>query len=101
MNRFLRALASVAIALMACNPACAADASFMGGFHLGGYTSVNFNKHPAGVAEVALNELSLFVSWDGDERWRMFSEIELEEPLRWQEGESISDDDAYFDIERL
>lgn len=101
MNRFLRALASVAIALMACNPACAGDATFMDGFHLGGYTSVNFNKHPGGVAEVALDEVSLFVSWDGDERWRMFSEIELEEPLRWQEGESISDDDAYFDIERL
>lgn len=101
MNRILRALASVAIALMACNPARAAEVEFWDGFHLGGYLNVEYNKHPAGDAEISLDELSLFVSWDGDERWRLFSEIELEDALGWREGESVSDDESYLDVERL
>lgn len=101
MNRFLGGFASVAIALLACNPANAADEMSDSGWHLGGYASVSLNVHPGGRAEASFDEISLFVSWDGDERWRFFSEIELEEPLRWREGESFSDDDAYFDVERL
>lgn len=101
MNRFLGAFASVAIALLACNPAHAAEDVADDGFHLGGYLSVNFHKQPGGSSGVLLDELSLFVSWDGSERWRFFSELEIEEPLHWREGESISDDDFYFDIERI
>lgn len=102
MNRFLKVYASVASALLLCNPAYAEeDAALVEGFHIGGYASSNFNLHPGGRSEVTASEGSLFLSWDGGGRWRLFSELELEKPLHWQQGQSLSTNQSYFDVERL
>lgn len=99
-------VASVALATCLCKQAMAAEAgtfvgSVMQGFRLGGYSSAGINIHPGGDAEAALNEISLFLSWEGDSRLRFFSELELEQPLSWQEGGSVTSKYAYFDLERF
>lgn len=102
MYRFLWVFASVASALLLCNPAHAGDApAFADDLHIGGYASGNVNLHPGGVAEATVSEASLFMSWDGNGRWRLFSELEIENPLHWKEGRSLSTRKAYFDVERL
>lgn len=101
MQGFPGFAASVAIALMACNPGAHAQEDAIDSLRLGGYASAALNIPPGGPANAGLNELSLFVTWEGAGRWRLFSEIEIEEPLTWREGDGFSDDDAYIDIERL
>lgn len=102
MNRFLRVFASVASTLLLCNPAYAGEeGSIAEGIHLGGYASANLNLHPGGKAEATVSETSLFLSWDGNGRWRLFSELEIENPLHWHEGASLSTGKADFDVERL
>lgn len=102
MNRFLKVYASVASALLLCNPAYAEeDATLTDGFHIGGYASGNFNLHPGGRAEATMSEGSLFLSWDGGGRWRLFSELEMENLLHWQQGSSLTTNKSYFDVERL
>ncbi|ROH88293.1 hypothetical protein ED236_02175 [Pseudomethylobacillus aquaticus] len=71
------------------------------GFHLGGYSSVQANLHPGGRAEASLEELSLLISWSGDSRWKFFSEIEIEQPVRWESGKGLTDQDSVLDVERL
>lgn len=102
MNRFLWVFASVASVLLLCNPAYAGEGVvFADDFHVGGYASANLNLHPDGMAEASASEASLFMSWDGNGRWRLFSELEIENPLHWSEGASISTRKAHFDVERL
>jgi len=101
MNAYGLVAASVALALCASNPAHAEEkAGAEGGLRLGGYSSASVIFHPGHGDEAALDELSLFVSWDDNARWRLFSEIELEQPFTWREGES-SNLQANIDIERL
>jgi hypothetical protein len=99
----LSVAASVVAAWLACNPAAAEDASPVMGQNLriGGYASAGFQIHPGGHAEAGLHELSLLLNWDAGGRLRLFSELEVETPLTWEEGESITTRDAYFDVERL
>ncbi len=102
MDQFLKVCASVASALLLCNSAYAGEeAALTDSFHIGGYASANINLHPGGRAEATFSEGSLFLSWDGNGRWRLFSELELEKPLHWQEGQSVSTNQSYFDVERL
>ncbi len=92
---------SVALALFASNPALAGEQTDEdGGFHLGGYSSASVIFHPGNEDEAALDELSLLVSWDNNSRWRLFSEIELEQPVTWREGESVHLQ-TRIDVERL
>lgn len=120
--RLLTAL-SVAVVLCYCKPAHAAagislaqaerptaaapepvmaDAgSLWDGFKLGGYTSGGFNLHPGGKADASINELSLFLRWEGTGRLRFFSEIEIERPLNWGDNDTFTSKNAYLDIERL
>lgn len=100
--RFLVAT-SVVAAMLGCKPAAADDVSVAdaGNFHLGGYSSVGVQIHSDGKAEAALNEVSLFLNWDSHDRWRIFSELEVEKPLTWEQGHSVSDEYFYFDVERL
>jgi hypothetical protein len=99
---YLIVATSVAAAFLACNQAFAAGSSGSErDFSLGGYASAGIHIHEDGKAEAAINEVSLFFTWDGNGRLRLFSEIEVEKPLTWQEGESLTTGDAYFDIERL
>lgn len=106
MRALLFIFASVALVLGLCKQAPAGDGKsfykeLAEGFKLGGYSSAGFNIHPGGDADAALNEISLIVSWEGDSRLRFFSELELEQPLTWQDGGSITSKYAYFDLERF
>jgi hypothetical protein len=94
---------SVAAAFLACNPAVADDIAPLSAEHLhvGGYASGGFQVHPGGKAAADLHELSLILNWDGGGKLRLFSELEVETPFTWEEGESISSKDAHFDVERL
>lgn len=96
--------ASVVAAILACNPAQAGDEVLPAAnenLHVGGYASGGFRIHPGGQASADVHELSLILNWDGGGRLRLFSELELETPLTWEEGGSINSKDAYFDVERL
>jgi hypothetical protein len=71
------------------------------GFSLGGYAAAQANVYPGGDADAAIRDLSLFLSWEGDSRWRFFSELELEKPLYWQSGSGFTVTDSKLNLERL
>lgn len=103
---FKAAFFSLALTLPLCNYAYAqseqAEASnFWRGFSLGGYSSAGITAYSNGDAEAALNEVSLFLSWEGNSRFSFFSELELERPLSWREGKRVSDTGSYLDLERF
>lgn len=95
-------LASLAFAFGACNPGLAAEEPEQPdhGLRFGGYSSASVYFHPGQRNEAQLDELSVFISWDSNGRWRLFSEIELEQPLTWREGESTHLQ-GKVDVERL
>lgn len=94
--------ASVVAALLAGNPAMADETPAADGpLRIGGYASGGFQIHPGGRATADLHELSLILNWDAGGRLRLFSELELETPLTWEEGGSVNSKDAHFDVERL
>lgn len=99
-------LFSVALTMVLCKsllaePLESDEQSFVDGFKLGGYSSAGVTAHSNGDVEAAINEMSLFVSWQGNSRFSFFSELELERPLSWSEGKRISDKGSYLDIERF
>lgn len=102
MNRLLCICASVASALLLCNLAYAEDeGAITDGIHIGGYASGNLNLHPGGSLEATVSEASLFLSWEGKGRWRVFSELEVENLLHWRGDSSLSARNPDLDIERL
>lgn len=101
MNIYQLLATSVALALSTSNPAWAGEeGEAHSGWRFGGYSSASFISSPGEKDEAALDELSLLVSWDNNTRWRLFSEIELEQPVTWREGESVHLQTS-VDVERL
>lgn len=70
------------------------------GLSLGGYATASLSKLRDAPTRVALDNLSLFVWWQNDGRWKFFSELDFENVLAssaaGQEGE-----DHYLALERL
>lgn len=99
----LLVVASVVAATLTCNLAAAEDAASAtdNNLRIGGYASGGLRIRPGGPASADLHELSLILNWDAGGRLRLFSELELEVPLTWEEGGSLSSNDADFDIERM
>ncbi len=83
------------------NTALADDENTWHGFKLGGYSSAGITFPSDGKTEAALNEISLILSWNNDGRLSFFSELELENPIRWNEDEQFYHKDSYFDLERF
>ena len=100
---YLLAAASVAAALVVCKPAIAADqgVDIDSGFKWGGYSSASFNLKPGGDKQAQLDEVALILRWEGNSRFRFFSEFEIEEALVWKEGESFPAEGSHLDLERL
>lgn len=71
------------------------------GFRLGGYSSAGFDDDQSSRWSLGLNHLSLFVWWEGDGRLRLFSEMDLEDPLRLEKSNGLTARHAYFALERL
>lgn len=100
MHKLRILAASVVFTVWGCNPALAEETTESGGLRLGGYSSASVIFHPGKRDEASLDEVSLFVSWDNNSRWRFFSEFELEQPIEWHEDESTHTR-TKIDVERL
>lgn len=70
------------------------------GIPLGGYATVSVADLYGEPSRAALDSLSLFLSWEGPTRWSAFAEMELENALILQRGDSTTDE-AHVDLERL
>lgn len=103
---FLKTIASGFVFLLCCTPSANAEEpantdSFWSGFSLGGYSSAGITAHSDGQTEMALNEISLITSWNNNGRVSFFSELELEEPLSWNDEKQFTHDGSYIDLERF
>lgn len=97
-------LLSVASLLLQCKLALAEEAEpagFLSGFKLGGYSSAGVTIHRDQEAEAALNEISMLLTWNGDSRWSFFGELELEDPLTWNDDRKFNSKESHVDLERL
>ena len=102
MKKFIILLTSLASLLTLCKPVFADDAArWTDGFRVGGYASAGITLDRSQTAQAALNEISLLTTWNGDSRWSFFSELELENPLRWNDSEQFRINHSRLDLERF
>lgn len=102
MKKFIILLTSLASLLTLCKPVFADDAPrWTDGFRVGGYASAGITLDRSQTAQAALNEISLLTTWNGDSRWSFFSELELENPLRWNDSEQFRINHSRLDLERF
>ncbi len=66
---------------------------------LGGYASAKYKRLRDTPTKLEISDLSLFVQWDSQGRWRAFSELEIGESLIF-ENDEFSTADAEFELER-
>ena len=106
-------LAALALAL-ACAQAVAADGALSDinyrlgeglqladtGFSLGGYATASYEHLHHAPARTALDNLSLFVWWQGDSRWKFFSELDYENVLA-HPASDVEGETRYLALERL
>ena len=73
------------------------------GINLGGYATGTYDVPQDAPSRLALDNLSLFVWWDGDGRWKFFSELELENALstRSSSRRDMRENNGYLSLERL
>jgi hypothetical protein len=73
------------------------------GFNLGGYASGGLNDdHNKGRDwTLGMDDLSLFVRWEGEGKLRLFSEFDLEEPVTLEKGSGLTTKHAYLALERF
>ncbi len=71
------------------------------GFNLGGYASASIandrHQHPS----AGIEDFSLFLRWEGEGRLRLFSELDLENPLGIEHGAGLTSKHAYLALERM
>lgn len=104
MQKIIIAIASVTSLFALCKPVFAEEASvanLWSGFRLGGYSSAGITLHRDENAEAAINEVSLLLTWNGDSRWSFFGELELEQPLSWNDDRKFHSKESHLDLERL
>lgn len=102
MKKFIIIFTSLASLLCLCKPVFADDTpSWLDGFNIGGYSSAGLTLERDQEAQAALNEVSLLVTWNGDSRLSFFGELELENPLSWNDERQFHDQESRFDLERL
>lgn len=72
------------------------------GFRIGGYATGTYERKDDISPRIALDDLSLFIWWEGDGRWKFFSELEYDDFLFTRNinpGQNgyLSLERAYFD----
>ncbi len=67
--------------------------------NVGGYGTGSFDYDPGSPSRLALDALSLFVWWDGQGRWKFFSELEYDNLLFSESKEKGKN--GYLSLERL
>lgn len=70
------------------------------GLTLGGYATGSFNRLDHAASRAAIDNASLFVWWEGDVRWKFFSELDYENALSTRDS-SIKTEDRYLALERF
>lgn len=71
-----------------------------GGFGLGGYATGTVDKLRHAPARATLEDISLFVWWEGEGRWKFFSEFDFENLLSTR-STGRDGDDPYLALERI
>ena len=66
--------------------------SSWGNFKLGGYLSAGVNVHPNGKTDGAFNEVAPILTWENDSRFRFLAELDIEEPLGFNENNQVNSD---------
>jgi hypothetical protein len=98
----LRCAVSVISLCMMCKPLLAEEEStFLDGFRVGGYTSVDLNVPRAESTRLNWNELAMIVTWDKNTRIKFFGEFDLEDVATYTHHQGLDFRDAYINLERL
>ena len=71
------------------------------GFRLGGYASAGMENDRHRNTNIGLDDFSLFVHWESDGKLRLFSELDLEKPVMWEQSSGLTTNHAYLALERL
>lgn len=71
------------------------------GINLGGYANVLMHGLGPSPTAFAVDDLSLFASWDNGSKLRYFSETEVEDDLTYREGRALTTSRAKFRLERI
>ncbi len=70
-------------------------------FKLGGYASIGIGDDRNAKTTAGIDDFSLFVHWENEGKLRLFSELDLERPLGWEEDKGLTTGHAYLALERL
>lgn len=70
------------------------------GIGLGGYATATVDKLRHNPARATLEDISLFVWWEGEGRWKFFSEFDFENILSTR-STGLDGDDPYLALERI
>ena len=69
------------------------------GLRVGGYTTGSYERGNDEAPRVAIDNLSLFVWWEGEGRWKFFAELEYE-GLLFTRNRTRGGNDGYLSLER-
>jgi len=93
---------SLALSIGLSKPVFAEEtANWRENFKLGGFSSAGITINRYESPEVAINEVSLLLTWANDSRLSFFSELELERPLSRGDHEEFNRKEGRLDLERL
>ncbi len=71
------------------------------GWNLGGYTSASYHNDQNNPGYLGADDISLFLRWEGEGKFRFFSEWDLEKALEYEDDRGITSKDAYLALERF
>ncbi|MBA3697182.1 MAG: hypothetical protein H0W85_10625 [Methylotenera sp.] len=95
-------IGSVVLLLMLCKAAFAENSTrFVDGLSFGGYYSAGIILPRTLPSEAAINEISLITRWENDNRFKFFSELELQKPLNGNHHDGLNTDGSLIELERL
>lgn len=70
------------------------------GFRLGGYAAAGLEDDVNQHVATGIDDFSLFVHWEGEGKWRLFSELDLEKPVLEQDPDAGTESQTYLSLER-
>lgn len=70
------------------------------GLRLGGYASAGLENEQHAPWRLGIDDLSLFVTWENDGKLKLFSELDLEDPLIYTSRDGLTSRYAYLALER-
>lgn len=77
------------------------SSNWLSNLNLGIYSSADLTFDRDSQTNAGLNEVSFWLSTNSDSRWQFFSEIEIEDPVSWDNQQKFNNDAATINIERL